>query len=371
VLFVHAMESLPPDSLEPTKGTHPAAVVHATPGQTRALGVLALGALLVLVRIALPVGVGLFLGALLAFTLEPIYRRLRARHWRPVPAALLCSLTATALVTSAVVGLVILFVTRGVELAASLPGMLGPGGGLRRLAERYLSTLHVDPSSVTSRLEEGAVSVGSKVAGFAAEAAGATFSGLLTLFFITLTAYFVMLHWSEIVRRAETALPFEARHTHALLNQFRKVGRQVLRGTVVTGFVQGAFAAVGYWITGVPDPFFFGALTAVASLVPAVGTLLVWIPIGVYCMATGRVGAGILELAFSAVFVGIVSDYVIRPRLVGTEAGVPAVLTFVSFFGGVEVFGLIGLILGPVVVTLAVAILKTYESEVVAARFSR
>ena len=166
----------------------------------------------------------------------------------------------------------------------------------------------------------------------------------------------------------EVTLPLEQRHTHALLDQFRKVGREVLLGTLVTGLLQGVLAALGYWVTGVPQPVFFGALTAVASLVPAVGTLLVWIPVGIYRMSTGHVAAGLISLIYSALVVGVASDYFIRPKLVGSDKNVPVLLTFVSLFGGVEVFGLVGLVLGPVIVTLSIAVLKTYQIEVNASR---
>jgi predicted PurR-regulated permease PerM len=345
-------------------GDHAAGVPTAS--ETRALGFLAIAAVVALIRLAAPVGVGLFLGVLLAFTLQPLYGRLRTHRWRAVPAAVLCSLGATAIASAAVVGLGVLFVTHGVALVEALAVQLAPGGPLRALALRNLTDLHVDASALAGRLQDEVVSLGSRAAGIAANAAGATFGGMVTLFFMTLTTYFVLLHWNEIVQRAERTLPFEARHTHALLGQFRRVGRQVLRGTLVTGFVQGAFATLGYWMTGVPQPLFFGALTAVASMVPAVGTLLVWIPIGIYRVATGHTTAGVLELVYCGAFVVVVSDYVVRPKLVGREAGVPALLTFVSFFGGVEVFGLVGLILGPVIVTLSAAILKTYEAEVLA-----
>jgi predicted PurR-regulated permease PerM len=331
------------------------------------LGLLALAAALAIVRIALPVGVGLFLGALLAFTLQPVYGRLRAHRLGAGPAALVCALGATTIISAGVAAMTTLFITRGVALVNTLPVSLAPGGGLRTFAEQNLAklpSLHLSPASLSAKLQEQAMSLGSRAAGAAAELAGATFSALLTLFFMTLAAYFVLRHWNEIVQRAEEILPFERRHTHALLDQFRRVGRQVLRGTVVTGVLQGVLAALGYWFTGVPDPAFFGALTGVASLVPGVGILLVWVPVCIYLLTTGHVVAGIVAAIYDVVVAGIVPDYVIRPRLVGSDQGVPTILTFVSLFGGVEVFGLVGLILGPVIVTLSVAILRTYHSEI-------
>jgi len=362
-----------PDDLEPIEGQpEPEAPAPPRKGrQARALDFLALIALAALIRLAFPVGVGLFLGALLGFTLQPIYGRLRSRGWGGGSAAVACALGATALIASAAVGLGILFVTRGVAVVSSLPALLAPGGSLRELAERLLraaAPLHIDANELASRLEQEALSLGTRVAEIAGTIAGTTFGGLLTVFFMTLTSYSVLRHWTELARRLEQTLPLEPRHTHALLDQFRKVGREVLLGTIVTGVLQGVLAAIGYWVTGVPQPAFFGALTAVASLVPAVGTLLVWIPLGVFLIATGHLAAGLIGLIYSALVVGVISDYFVRPRLVGSDKNVPVLLTFVSLFGGVEVFGLLGLVLGPVIVTLSVAVLKTYQAEVAASR---
>ena len=190
-----------------------------------------------------------------------------------------------------------------------------------------------------------------------------TLAGLLTVLFVALSMYYVLRHWNDIVSRAELDLPLAPQHTRALFGQFRRVGSAVLRGTVVAGAVQGVLAGVGFWVCGVPNPAFFGALTAAASLVPGIGTVAVWLGAGIYLIATHHVVAGIVELIYGALVVGILTDYVIRPRLVGDTTNVPAVLTFVSLFGGVEVFGLVGLIVGPVIVTLCIAVLKTYEQE--------
>lgn len=334
--------------------------------QQRALGMLAAVAALVLVRIALPFGVGLFLGALLAFTLQPIYGNLRKRHWNAGPAALVCSLGATVIMAASVVGISYLFVSRSMALLAQLPAALAPGGALGQLLERATASLpgtQVRIPDIVLRLQSEAMTLGTRAAGIAAQLAGATFSGVLMFFFMCLSTYFVLRHWNELVRRAEELLPFERRHTHELLNQFRKVGRQVLLGTLVTGIIQGFFAAVGYELTGVPEPGFWGVVTAIASLVPALGTLLVWVPMGIYKIVTGHVAAGLIGLVYSALTVGVLSDYVIRPKLVGSERGVPTMLTFIALFGGVEVFGIVGLVLGPVLVTLSVAILRTYQES--------
>src|SRR6185369_10212260 len=103
----------------------------------------------------------------------------------------------------------------------------------------------------------------------------------LTLFFTVMTAFFVLRHWSELLERAERMLPLNPAHTRLVLAEFQKVGKEVFIGTMLTGLAQGVLAAVGYGLGGVPEPVMLGALTAMCSLVPAVGTLLVWVPIGV------------------------------------------------------------------------------------------
>jgi predicted PurR-regulated permease PerM len=112
----------------------------------------------------------------------------------------------------------------------------------------------------------------------------------------------------------------------------------------------------------VPKPVFLGIATALASLVPAVGTLLVWVPAGLYLFATGHPTLAIVLLVWGALVVVGFSDYVIRPRLVGEE-GMPPVLTFLSLFGGLETMGLAGLIAGPVIMALAVSVLRLYARE--------
>jgi predicted PurR-regulated permease PerM len=355
--------SSPPDS-------KPVEVVTPVPvAERRAFGFLALAALAAIARLALPVGVGLLLGSLLAFALEPVHEALRRRGLNARTAALVTALGASVVTAGAVLGISTLIVTRGISLLAALRAQFASGGALRAFAEGKLarSTLiRLDVTQIAQRLESETVALGSRAAAIAAEIAGTTFGAVLTLFFMTLASHFVLRHWTDIVARTERTLPFERRHTRALLDQFRKVGRQVFLGTVVTGLVQGLLAAVGYFLTGVPEPAFFGALTAIASLLPGVGTLLVWVPIGVVQMASGHVVAGLIELIYSALTVGIASDYVIRPRLVGREKNIPAILMFVALFGGVQVFGIIGLILGPLIATLSMAVLKTYELEVAA-----
>ena len=151
-----------------------------------------------------------------------------------------------------------------------------------------------------------------------------------------MTTYFVLRHWSTLALRAEDVFPLHPRHTRALLHQVRVVGRTTLLGTVFTGAAQGILAAIGYFATGVPEAAFLGAATAVASLVPAVGTLLVWVPAGImpdphpphrhgdHRARLGWLGGrGCLQLRHPS-------------RARGQRRELPALFMFAALFGGVR-----------------------------------
>ena len=338
---------------------------EAARGEHRALTWLALMAFAAIVWIVLPVGIGIFLGTLIAFSLQPLYERWKPRlgqGW----ASLATVLVATVGLLGAFGGLGWLFVAKGTTLARSLIAAIGPEGGASRIIAAIgavTSRFGMGTNDIERRLRGLAEAAAARAAGIAETLLSATASSLLALFFAMLTMHFILRNWHTVSLRAQETMPLRPDYTRQLFDEFRRVGRTTLLGTIVTGLTQGLLATIGYFITGVPEPLFFGAATAVASLVPAVGTLLVWVPAGIALIITGHTGMGVAELIWGLTVIVGISDYVIRPRLVGGEAEVPALVTFTALFGGVEVFGLKGLILGPVVMSLGVAILRIYAEE--------
>ncbi|MGA3156349.1 MAG: AI-2E family transporter [Steroidobacteraceae bacterium] len=330
-----------------------------------ALGWLAIGALLLICWLARPFATGLLLGAVLAFTLEPAYAAFVRWTGRPAVASLITLLGSAALILGLVTGFVSLFVARAVVLARFVHDQLQPGGGIYVWVDSvsgWLARLGLSPNSVIERLEAGAGELASRSAAIAGSVASGTFGTLIELLFAFLAMDAVLRHWRQIVAAVAAVAPFESSHTQALLAEFRRMGRITVTGTVVTGLAQGLLAAIGYFITDVPQAVFFGICTAFASLVPAVGTLLVWIPIGIYLFLSGHPTRAIVELLWGALIIVGLSDYVIRPRL-SSDSAMPAVLVFIALFGGLEAFGLSGLIVGPVVMSLAVAVLRIYARE--------
>ncbi|MGZ3454301.1 MAG: AI-2E family transporter [Polyangiales bacterium] len=332
---------------------------RVTRGQRRALGVLAIGAFVVFAWIAMPVGLGLFLGTLFAFTIEPLYHRLCARWGRPVLAAVLCSMGCTLLIAGSIGALAYALAAQSSAVVASLGDAMQ--SGLAPMS-KLLRRAHMDPGDLAARVRASLGEAIGRAATAVATIATVTLHALLTLLFVALSTFFVLRHWRPLTMRIERMLPLHPMHTRALFRESQRAGRGILLGTLVTGFAQGAFAAIGYAIFGVSHAPLLGALTAIASIVPALGTLLVWVPVSIWLMASGHLGAGIGLVVYCLAIVIAGCDFVIRPLLVGrSERGVPTLLTFIAIFGGIEVFGVVGLVLGPVLASICLAILRTWE----------
>lgn len=333
--------------------------------ERRSLGWLTIVAIAAILWLARPFVSALLLGTLLAFLLEPLYELLVRRGLRSFMASLTTVLVSAAFVVVGLSVFVSLFVTRAVQFSSALRDQLRAGGSLNTRVEAlsgWLGHLGISTSSVAERLEAGAGEIASNLAGMAGTLASGAFGVLLSLLFAMLAMHVVLRHWERIVNALVMVAPLPPRHTQELLSEFRRVGRMTIFGTVMTGLIQGVLAAVGFWISGVPEPIFFGIATALASLIPAVGTLLIWIPAALYLFADGHPGRGVIELVWGALIVVGFSDYVIRPRLVGASE-MPELLAFIALFGGIEAFGLSGLIMGPVLMALAVAVLRLYARD--------
>ncbi|HEU4439415.1 MAG TPA: AI-2E family transporter [Methylomirabilota bacterium] len=331
----------------------------------RALAWLAGGAVAVIVWLSWPFATALLLGALMGFTCQPVYVRLAARSRRPFLSSVAIVLTAGVLIVGSLVAFASVFFTQAGLVATAIREELRPGGLLTRWLETimgWLDRFGFSTEALTDRLGAAAGDIASGSAAVAGTVASRTASLLLGIFFALLAMHVMQYHWARIVGTLEAVSPLRGQYTRDLLEEFRRVGRITLSGTVLTGIVQGILAGIGYSLTGVPKPLFLAIATALASLVPAVGTLLVWVPAAFYLFATGHPTMATVLLLWGALLVVGFSDYIIRPRLVG-EGGMPAILTFLSLFGGLEAIGLAGLIAGPVIMALAVAVLRLYARE--------
>jgi len=337
--------------------------------QRVALTVATLLAFLLAAWVASPLWVGLMMGAVMAFTAQPLHSLLaRKLHGHERLSAALATLMGGACVAGGGV-VAAFFVVR--ELLAAL-ALAQQGLDARPLTDhlgprslRAFQLVAGDPGAISHRLQQAL----GRVSEYAAQAAGvvveAAAGAVLLLVIALATMYYVLVDWQRVATRVERILPLDRRDTRALMIEFRDVGRGAFVATVLSALVQGVLAWMGLAIAGVPQAMTWGALVAIVSFVPVVGTALVWIPVSIYQIGTHHVVAGIFVAAWGALVVMAVTDYVIRPFLVGSRGHTHPLLALVSLLGGISVFGLPGLIAGPVVMSLFVAMLRIYERDTV------
>jgi predicted PurR-regulated permease PerM len=340
------------------------ATAHYAPAESRALGVIAILATMAILWVLLPVGMGVVIGTLLAFTLHHTSKALVRKTHRPVLVALGLTVVASTVVAGTIVGFVYVLILQGVSVLSALPKDLASGGRadvfLRKVVAP-LAPLHVDAESVVGHLRDALGNIATYVAGWAAQIFAIVGDGFLAVFFMAITMYFVLRNWPALSRRAEHLMPINPHHTRRLLREVQRLGRTVVIGNFGTALLQGLLAGIGFWISHVPQPAFFGAVTGVVSLVPAFGTMLVWAPAGVVLIATGHPASGVFQFAWGSLVVVAFCDYVVRPHLVGRGETMSTWMMFVALFGGIKLFGIVGLLLGPLLVGVAVASLRVYE----------
>jgi predicted PurR-regulated permease PerM len=318
-------------------------------------------------RTMAPIWLPIFLGLIIAVSVNPLHQKLRKR-WRNHDGLSAAVLTAAVLVLS--VGLVaFLFAVVGeriVEFAREASRRYqtrGAAGLMPHDALPLLEKLGVDPSTVREHVGRAAETVAGSMGRLLAALVAGTFSGVFTLLFTALTSYYLLVEGERATRWLVDMMPLPDSQVWELARNFRDVTRTMLLGTGVTAFYQGASAFVGYWLFGVPDAIVWASLTGVASLLPGIGTLLVWVPVGGYLLASGSIGKGIGLLAWGSVVIVLVADYVLRPWLVKSKLRMNDLLVFIAIFGGIEAFGVVGLILGPIFVALFVSLLRIYQRD--------
>ncbi len=180
------------------------------------------------------------------------------------------------------------------------------------------------------------------------------------LSFVTLYAlYFFLLDGGKLLERILWYLPLEASDKQLMLAKFSSVTRATLKSTAAIGGLQGALGGLGFWVAGIDSALFWGTLMAGLSVIPGLGTGLVWIPAAVILLATHHTLTAILLAAYFMVIVNSV-DNVLRPRLVGRDTQLPELLIFLATLGGISLFGILGFMIGPVIAALFVAIWEIY-----------
>jgi predicted PurR-regulated permease PerM len=308
--------------------------------------------------------------AFLAFLLYPLNLRLRQRFPGRGVAAGVLSLLAPVVILLPLSALSIEFVTqisvlmqRLQKSAADLdikslsdlqqfPWIARINGWLETHAGISAEQVQSWLLSGTREVLKNAASTGG---GFFLGALGSLLGFAIMLFLL----FFFLRDGDAMLLRARRLIPLDEVRKERLFRQLSGVTRAIVIGTSVTAILQGMLVGIGFTICSLASPVVFGVLAALLAMLPVGGTALVWGPAAIWLFLDGRWGFGIFMLAWGTMLSGL--DNVLRPLLISGRARISALAVFIGVLGGIPAFGPIGIIAGPVVLSLALALIEFAE----------
>jgi predicted PurR-regulated permease PerM len=165
-----------------------------------------------------------------------------------------------------------------------------------------------------------------------------------------------------IARNIRRAMPFGEDYNRALLERFTAVIRATVKGNIVIAVIQGTIGGVTFWALGISGALLWGVLMTFLSLLPAVGSALVWVPTAAYLFLTGVIWKGVVVVAVGVLVIGLV-DNLLRPTLVGKDTRLPDYVVLVSTLGGLSLFGINGFVIGPLIAALFIVVWQLFRDE--------
>ena len=304
----------------------------------------------------------------LAVVFHPVYRRLRdAFKGRESLASTLTTLLIFFAVLLPIAGILAAMVNEGVYLYEQAQGgqvqqiLQQLEARLPRL-EGMLERVGLDLTDVQTRVQAAVGSAGQRIVGTVGAAVSNVASIVISFFVMLYLIYFFLKDGYRILGKVIEVLPLGDEHEWNLIKRFGSTARATIKGSVVVGAVQGLIGGIAFAVLGIHGPVFWGVLMAVTSLIPSVGTALVWAPAAIYFFATGETVKAVVLIAIGGGVISMVDNF-LRPVLVGRDTGVPDWIVLLVSFGGIAVFGLSGVVIGPVVAALFLTVWDQFAKE--------
>jgi predicted PurR-regulated permease PerM len=223
----------------------------------------------------------------------------------------------------------------------------------------YWDRLMPFEDQLRAKAAESIEAVGSLLVGGLSSVALGTANVLFMTLVFAYTLFFFLLDGDKVVNAILYYLPLEDRDERLMLDKFTSVTRAMVKGTLLIGLLQGTLAGIAFAVAGVGNAVFWGTVMAVLSIVPGIGSAVVWVPASLILIFQGSIAAGIGLFVFCAVVVGSV-DNLLRPILVGKDTNMHELMIFFGTLGGLFMFGMSGLLIGPLIASLFLTIWEIY-----------
>jgi predicted PurR-regulated permease PerM len=307
----------------------------------------------------------------LAIVFAPLQRYLTARfrHW-PGFAAFVTMLVIVFIVVIpiGIVGTALLREAKGLydmlqtgeldfglyfqQLAMGLPDWV------RNLMARLgVETLAKTQQKLAYGLQQGSRFLATQILGISHSAVQLFINAGIMMYLL----FFLLRDGEGLFQRVKSTVPLHADLQVALFDKFAAVVRATVKGDILVAILQGTLGGLIFWSLGIHAPVLWAVLMAFMSLFPVIGAALVWLPVAIYLLAIGSIWQGVVLIVFGTFIIGLV-DNVVRPILVGKDTKMPDYMVLISTISGLELFGLNGFVLGPLIAAVFLTVWETFST---------
>ncbi len=310
--------------------------------------------------------VAIFMAAVFAAMTYPGYVKLS--QWlggQRFIASLITLLLLLTMVLIPVVILTMVFVGQAINVGQSLTPIVAnffkEPGSFRELLEEmpFYEALIPYEDQMTTQIAGAVEGFGKLLVNQISNIALGTVRFLFLTVVFSYTFFFFLIDGRKVINAILYYLPLQERDERRMLAKFTSVMQAMVIGTLLVGLLQGALAGAAFAVAGVANAVFWATVMAVLSIIPGVGSALVWVPASIILIVQGAYGAGIGLMAFCLLVVGGV-DNLLRPIVVGKHTDMHELMIFFGTLGGLFTFGMAGLLIGPLIASLFITIWQIY-----------
>lgn len=300
-----------------------------------------------------PIITPLFLALVTAYILYPLYASLYKKTKRKNLSAITVSLVVVLLLS---IPAVYLASELGREILtgydrATAGFAANENCGEAEVGCQLISLINIEDPELRAAVENSLQRVSSGIFNWISGAVFSIGAVLFNIFLMFFFMYFILRDGKDSIRYIKKYMPMKAAHLQHIFDRFHDITYALIYGTIITALIQGFIIAGIFFALGIASPVFWGVIAAVLSLLPIIGPPVIYVPAAVILILQGSVLKGIILLAFGGLIVSNI-DSIVKPKLLSDRANLNPAVALIGFIGGIAVFGLAGLLIGPIILSL-------------------
>ncbi|MFA6550703.1 MAG: AI-2E family transporter [Candidatus Gracilibacteria bacterium] len=239
---------------------------------------------------------------------------------------------------------------------------MNKGSFLYNIKMRLAPIININPVYMKAEITDVAKNISTFLVDKSAELLKNATTMIIGFLFTLFTMYFFFKDGYVLIQKAVHLLPLPDRYEKVLLTKLSQTTRSIFQGIFATAIAQGFMAGIGFWIAGVPNAALWGTLSGFFSMVPYIGTAVIWLPASIVLLTSGHVSSGVFLIIWGLFIVSTI-DNIVRAFVIGGGIKTYPLLVFFVVFGGFITFGFPGILYGPLVLTVFLSLLDIYKME--------